>query len=383
MTEPTEIAEGLREAWNGSFVALTCFSCGRRRVGDLAGSCLSCRKPLRVDYDLAPGLPLPGAEAPETLWRYEAVLPVRADHAVTLGEGWTPLHQIAERVWVKDEAQNPTASFKDRGISVAVSAAKALGVEHLAAPSAGNAADSLATYGAAAGIPVTVAMPDDTPQVFVDSCRAHGAEVHLVSGSITDAGRWLSEHGPAGALDVSTLREPFRVEGKKTMAYELLEQFGGGLPEVIVYPTGGGTGLIGMWKAFDEMDRLGWIDRPPRLVSVQSEGCAPVVRAFREGASETEPWREPTCAAHGLRVPDPIGGFLCLRALRETNGTAVAVSEERLYRAADELAARSGLDVCPEGGAAWAGYLGLVEAGGIGATERVVVFNTGAGRKYR
>jgi threonine synthase len=228
-------------------------------------------------------------------------------------------------------------------------------------------------------------MPEDTPRAFIEECRHYGAEVKLVPGTISDAGRWLREHAPKDAFDVSTLREPFRVEGKKTMAYELYEQLGGRLPDVIFYPTGGGTGLIGMWKAFDEMERLGWLRevRRPRLVSVQAAGCAPVVRAFLSGAAVTEPWANAHTSAYGLRVPAPLGGFLCLRALRETQGSAIAVSEERIGQATRALAARTGVDICPEGGAAWAAYEELRARGAIADTDCVIVFNTGTGLKYR
>ncbi len=240
----------------------------------------------------------------------------------------------------------------------------------------------LAAYGAAAGLPVVVAMPRDTPRAFVDECVLYGAEVHLVDGTIADAGKWLREHGPKDAFDVSTLREPHRIEGKKTMACRLLqEEPCGELPDVIVYPTGGGTGLVGMWKAFDEMQALGWIgDTRPRLVSVQAEGCAPVVKAFRENAEVTVPWVDASTKAYGLRVPSPLGGFLCLRALRATRGTAVTVSEARIAEATRELAARTGIDVCPEGGAAWAAAVELRRSGWARPQERVdVVQATGTG----
>jgi threonine synthase len=254
-------------------------------------------------------------------------------------------------------------------MTVAVSMARALGAKALAAPSAGNAAGALAAYGAAAGLPVLVAMPDDTPRIFVDECRHYGATVQLVAGTIAEAGAWLRANAPAGAL---------------TMAYELWEQLGGVLPDVIVYPTGGGTGLVGMWKAFTEMQALGWIGAErPRLVSVQAAGCAPVVAAFAEGRDVTSPWKDPRTRAWGLRVPSPIGGFVCLRALRETNGTAVAIEEEAIEPAAAALARRSGIDVCPEGGAAWAAFERLRASGFIGPRDRTVVFNTGTGLKYR
>jgi threonine synthase len=366
---------------NPHLLRLRCFACGTGHPArELQTVCTRCSMPLRVDYALAPFTP----SGPQDLWRYAPVLPIDRASAVTLGEGFTPLLRVEERVWVKDESRNPTGSFKARGMAVAVSMAKALGARGLAAPSAGNAAGALAAYGAAAGLPVTVAMPEDTPRPFVEECRHYGAETHLVPGTIADAGRWLKEHGPRDAFDVSTLKEPYRVEGKKTMAYELFEQFGGSLPDAIVYPTGGGTGLVGMWKAFDEMQALGFIDAArPRLVSVQAEGCAPVVRAFVAGAERTEPWPAPRTEAYGLRVPSPIGGFICLRALRETGGTALAVAESAIGPAARELSRRSGIDVCPEGGAAWAAVNQLRQTGWLGERDRVVVFNTGTGLKYR
>ncbi len=343
--------------------------------------------PLRVVYRLDHGtMPRKAVQGgPTSLWRYQAVLPL-ADGEVTLSEGWTPLVPAGDDVWVKDEARNPTGSFKARGMSAAVSVAAALGARALAAPSAGNAAGALAAYGAAARLPVTVAMPDDTPRPFVEECRLYGAEVALVPGTISDAGRWLRANGPADAFDVSTLREPYRVEGKKTMAYELFEQCDGVLPDVIVYPTGGGTGLVGMWKAFGEMRALGWLApdaRLPRMVSVQAVGCAPVARAFETGAERTEPWPDPATRAYGLRVPAPIGGFLCVRALRETGGTAVTVAEEAIGPATARLASTTGVDVCPEGGAAWAALEVLRDRGWIARGERVVLFNTGTGLKYR
>ena len=225
-------------------------------------------------------------------------------------------------------------------------------------------------------------MPEDTPRPFVEECRHYGAEVHLVAGSIADAGKWLRANGPRDAFDVSTLKEPYRVEGKKTMAYELFDQLGD-LPDVIIYPTGGGTGLVGMWKAFGEMRELGWTEKRPRLVSVQSDGCAPVVAAFAAREETTHPWPNPRTSAYGLRVPSPVGGFLCLRALRETGGTAVAVPEAEIAPGAAELSRRSGIDACPEGGAAWAALGRLRADGFIERDARVVLFNTGTGLKYR
>jgi threonine synthase len=360
---------------------LSCFACGTahdHRV--LQTVCTKCGMPLRVDYVLRSFRPA----GPPTLWRYAPVLPIDPSSAVSLAEGFTPLLPAGDGVQIKDESRNPTGSFKARGMALAVSLAKALGAKGLLAPSAGNAAGALAAYGAAADLPVTVAMPEDTPRAFVEECRHYGAQVHLVAGSIADAGKWLKANGPRDAFDVSTLKEPYRVEGKKTMAYELHEQLDGKLPEVIVYPTGGGTGLVGMWKAFDEMESIGWIGRQrPRLVSVQAEGCAPVVKGFVERAEKTEPWPDPQTEAYGLRVPSPIGGFICLRALRETNGTAVAVAESEIAPAARELSRKTGIDVCPEGGAAWAATSRLLATGWIKPGERIVVFNTGTGLKYR
>jgi len=365
---------------NSSLRGLTCFACGvAHDHRSLHTVCKKCGMPLRVDYDLRSFTPA----GPPTLWRYAPVLPIDPAQAVSLAEGFTPLLAAGERLFIKDESRNPTGSFKARGMSLAVSMARALGAGSLAAPSAGNAAGALAAYGAAAHLPVTVAMPDDTPRAFVEECRHYGAEVHLVAGTISDAGKWLKQHGPRDAFDVSTLKEPYRVEGKKTLAYELYEQMGG-LPDAIVYPTGGGTGLVGMWKAFDEMQAMGWIGpERPRLVSVQAEGCAPVVKAFSEPVPSTERWPAPRTEAFGLRVPAPIGGFICLRALRETRGTAVAVPEREIAEAARELSRRTGIDVCPEGGAAWAATKRLYATGWLRENDRVVVFNTGTGLKYR
>src|SRR5256885_5189988 len=300
-----------------SFAGLTCFSCNAAHDPQrLQTVCTKCGLPLRVDYQLKNFEPT----VRPSLWRYDAALPVRADDAVTLCEGWTPFIGVEDGVLLKDEARNPTGSFKARGMTLAVTMAKALGARALAAPSAGNAAGALAAYGAAANLPVTVAMPRDTPRAFVEECRHYGAEVHLVDGTIADAGKWLKANGPKDAFDVSTLKEPYRIEGKKTMAYELYEQLGE-LPDAIVYPTGGGTGLLGMWKAFSEMESMGWTRKKPPLISVQAEGCAPVVKAFHGGRQAAEPWKDARTAAYGLRVPSPIGGFSCVWGLPATHGT--------------------------------------------------------------
>jgi threonine synthase len=375
-------------AFNARLTQLTCFACGRAHDPHVPQRvCTACGMPLRVDYRLDRStLPRPAlAKRPATLWRYREVLPLAAGE-VTLGEGWTPVVQVEDRVWIKDESRNPTGSFKARGLAMAVSVAHALGAQSLAAPSAGNAAGALAAYGARAGIPVVVAMPEDTPRNCIEECRVYGAHVELVPGTISDAGQWLRDHGPADAFDVSTLKEPYRVEGKKTMAYELYEQFDGTMPDVIVYPTGGGTGLVGMGKALEEMRALGWIAegaKLPRFVSVQTAGCAPVVRAFDNGAERTEAWADADTRAWGLRVPAPIGGFICLRVIRETHGTAVAVSEGEIAPATRALSAQTGIDICPETGAAWSAFVSLRASGWITPTDRVVVFNTGTGLKYR
>ncbi|MDF2729538.1 MAG: threonine synthase [Acidimicrobiia bacterium] len=380
-------ASGPVASFNPEFESLTCFDCGaHHEIGRLHSVCESCGLPLQVNMRLKPDTDPASVidRSIYSLWRYSKVLPVLPEAAITLTEGWTPLVQADGQTWVKDEARNPTGSFKARGMSMGVSAAVALGARRLVAPSAGNAAGALAAYGAAAGVEVLVAMPEDTPRQFVEECRQYGAQVELVPGTIADSGRWLAEHRSPDDFDLSTLKEPFRVEGKKTMGYELWEQFDGDLPDVIVYPTGGGTGLVGMWKAFDEMEAMGWIGATrPRLVSVQSDGCAPVVEGFRRNNRRTEPWPDARTTAYGLRVPNPIAGFICLRALRETGGTAIAVPESDIEKAAAALSAATGVDACPEAGAAWAAHETLRDRGWIGPEERTLVFNTGTGLKYR
>ncbi|GFE85656.1 threonine synthase [Steroidobacter agaridevorans] len=371
-----------------NLAGIHCFACETAHdPQQLLTVCRACGLPLRVDYNLSSvNLSLRDLQSREpSLWRYRELLPLLPGDEVSLVEGLTPLLQVEANVWVKDESRNPTGSFKARGMALAVSMAKHLGAQALAAPSAGNAAGALAAYGARAGLPVTVAMPVDTPKAFFDECELYGATIHRVQGTIADAGKFLREHGPKDAFDVSTLKEPYRIEGKKTMAFELVEQFDGEIPDVVIYPTGGGTGLVGMWKAFDEMERLGWIPRGrrPRFVSVQSAGCAPVAKAFLEGKDRTEPWPNPHTHAYGLRVPSPIGGFICVRVLRESNGAAVMVTDEDADAATRQLASRTGIDVCPEGGAAWSALQTLRASRVIRDADRVVVFNTGTGLKYR
>lgn len=357
----------------------------------------SCGKPLLVKYDLARAVhtlthaALAG-RAPN-LWRYREVLPVdRDENIITLGEGFTPLLK-AERLgralgltqlYIKDEAFNPTASFKARGMAVAVSMAKALGVTKLAVPSAGNAAGALAAYAARAGLEAYIFMPRDAPRANLIEAQLCGAHVELVDGVITDCAQRLAEgRDQHGYFDVSTLKEPYRVEGKKTMGYELAEQMSWQLPDLIIYPTGGGTGLIGLWKAFDEMEAMGWIDsRRPRMVTVQASGCAPIVRAFEAGKTEADEFPHPETIAAGLRVPRAIGDFLMLEILRRSGGTAIAVSDAEILDAVRELAETEGLFASPEGAAGVPALRRLRAEQNIDEDERVVLFNTASGLKY-
>jgi threonine synthase len=376
---------------------LYCSSCGKEhQPGRLYNLC-ECGKPLMVAYDLdRAGRTLTKeslAGRVPSLWRYREVLPVRSDsNIVSLGEGMTPLlkaERLASRVgmrnlYIKDESLNPTASFKARGMTTAVSMAKELGAKKLAVPSAGNAAGALAAYARRAGLEAFIFMPRDTPRANIIECQQMGAEVTLIDGLITDCGRIVAERKQAeGWFDVSTLKEPYRVEGKKTMGYELAEQFNWELPDVILYPTGGGTGLIGMWKAFDEMEKLGWIgDRRPRMVCVQAEGCAPIVRAFAEGASVGADIPNARTVASGLRVPKAVGDFIMLDILRKSGGAAVSVSDEELIRAVKEIGSAEGLFVAPEGGACLPALKKLLEQGAVNREETVVLYNTGSGLKY-
>lgn len=366
-------------------IELSCFACGTPHdPSKLQTVCTECGLPIRVEVELPQAPPEDVIDAKvDSMWRYSAVLPVPIEESVSLGEGWTPVTDVGGGVFIKDESGNPTRSFKDRGMSMAVSAARRLGAERVVAPSAGNAAVALSAYGQEAGLPVLVAMPDDTPGGIVAACRGYGADVELVDGDISVAGKWLSQHRGESDFDVSTLKEPYRVEGKKTMGYEIFEQFEGNLPDVVLYPTGGGTGLVGMWKAWGEMEEMGWIgsDRP-RMVSVQSAGCAPIVKAFEEGREDITAWPNPVTRAWGLRVPSPIGGFLCLRAIHETEGGAFAVPEETIHETTARMTEKTGIDFCPEGGAAWAAMESLRERGVIAEDETVLVWNTGSGKNY-
>jgi threonine synthase len=377
---------------------LECAACHlEHEARRLLNLCRECGKPLLVRYDLERAKrslkkeSLAGRRA--DLWRYREVLPVENDeNIVSLGEGWTPLlraknlgQQIGiDQLYIKDESQNPTQSFKARGMSTAVSMAKELGATMLAVPSAGNAAGALAAYAARAGLRCFIFMPDDTPRANVIECEQTGAHVTLMAGLITDCGAEVARRKDAeGWFDVSTLKEPYRVEGKKTLGYELAEQFNWELPDLIIYPTGGGTGLIGMWKAFAEMEEMGWIDsRRPRMVTVQARGCAPIVQAFETGKRIADEFADAQTVASGLRVPKAIGDFLILDALRESGGTAVAVTDQELIAATKKIGDAEGIFCAPEGAACLPALRRLLDADLIKTDERVVLFNTGAGVKY-
>ena len=359
--------------------------------------CERCGRPLVARYDLArlrERVPRESLGRHGTdLWRYRALLPFADTFAaVRLGEGGTPLlplHALATELglaalWVKEESPNPTQSFKARGLVLAVNGARAWGLKGIALPSAGNAGSAAAAYAAAAGLPCRVAIPDDTPESCILELEGYGAEVRLVPGTIAECGRVVAHWAPAPEWwNVATFKEPFRLEGKKTLGYEIAEQLGWELPDAILYPTGGGTGLVGMAKAFDEMRELGWIgERLPRLVAVQVSGCAPVVRAFESRAAKVEPWANAVTVASGLRVPSPFADTLILDAIRRSGGTAVAVPEEAMLDAMLELARLEGCFACPEGGATLAGLRQLVTSGEIARDARVVIYNTGSGLKY-
>ena len=359
--------------------------------------CKSDGGPLLVRYDLrrVRDSITKGAlrERPETLWRYRELLPHEdPDNIVTLGELNTPLLDTPSlgeelgipKLRVKDEGLLPTGTFKARGAAVGMTRAAELGVETLALPSAGNAGSAWAAYGARAGIRVIVVMPDRTPKVIVREASAYGGEVYTVAGSIADAGAVVKKIcADRGWYDASTLREPYRIEGKKTMGFELAEQLGWRVPDVIVYPTGGGVGLIGMWKAFDELRAIGWLDgKRPRFVVAQAGGCAPIVDAFTKGLDESRPWPDPTTFAAGIRVPKALGDFIVLRALRESEGTALAVSDDEIADAMGLAGESEGLLLCPEGGCALAVTRELRRSGWISESDEVVIFNTGTGLKY-
>jgi threonine synthase len=377
---------------------LECPECGRRYdAGKLQTICQVCNSPLLARYDLKKAgqtlSPEAAAARPRGMWRWAEILPVREEkHRLELGEGDTPLVPAVRlgagigltRLAIKDESGNPTGSFKARGLAMGVSKAMELGAKEFVIPTAGNAGGALAAYAARGKALAHVFMPRDAPAANQIEVKAFGAELILVDGLISDAGKQAAEQARKKKwFDMSTFKEPYRVEGKKTMGLEIAEQCGWDLPDVILYPTGGGTGLVGMWKAFAEMEELGWIgSKRPRMVSVQAEGCAPIVRAIQEGTERAEPWPNAATTAAGLRVPTPFADRLILRAIRESRGTAVAVSDEAIDVAQKEIAKLEGLLAAPEGAANWAALKDLVRSGWMGPDERVVLFNTGSGLKY-
>ena len=377
---------------------LECTRCGERYAAhELHNLCPKCGKVLFARYDLQRVRAEVRRDAlavrEPTMWRYREVMPVEDPaNIMTLGEGMTPLlplpaiaRQLGLRhVYAKEEGLNPTGSFKARGLSAAVSKAKELGVRAVAMPSAGNAGSAAAAYCARAGMELYLVMPVDVPHVNQVECATYGAHTYLIHGLINDAGRSLRAQGQAkGWFDLSTLKEPYRVEGKKTMGYELAEQFNWSLPDVVIYPTGGGTGIVGMWKAFQELEALGWIGgHRPRMVIVQAAGCAPIVRAHRDGRDHAEPWHDARTIAAGLRVPEAIGDYLILQAVRDSGGMSYAVTDEEILADMRELAAAEGLFACPEGAATFGALKAMVREGRVTPEERVVLFNTGAGLKY-
>ncbi len=379
---------------------LACTLCGREHDASVPQNVSACcAKPLFAHYDLAAAArtltPASLRTREKSLWRYREVLPVRASSdIVTLGEGWTPLlpaPRLAAKhglrsLFIKDEAQNPTASFKARGMTAAVSMAKQFGLKKLAVPSAGNAAGALAAYAARAGIEAHIFMPIDTPRANIVECDQLGAYVTLINGLITDCGAEVAKRKAAeGWFDVSTLKEPYRAEGKKTLGYELAEQLNWTLPDVILYPTGGGTGLIGMWKAFDEMEKLGLIapgTKRPRMFTVQADGCQPIVRAFETGEKFAAEHLQAHTRASGLRVPKAIGDFIMLDALRASHGGAIAISDDAMLLVTREVGEAEGIFVAPEGAACYAALKQLLAAGTINPEESVVLFNTSTGLKY-
>ncbi len=377
---------------------LECPECGKEYDPDRVQSfCNDCRSPLLARYDLkkvaAEVTPAQVSSRPRGLWRWAELLPVRKESfRLTLGEGDTPLlpagrlgpKNKVNRLFIKDESSNPSGSFKARGLCVAVARARELGLEEFVIPTAGNAGSALAFYAARSGSQAHVFMPRDAPLPSQTDVQLAGADLTLVDGLISDAARQASAAAQGtNWFDVSTFKEPYRVEGKKTMGLELAESFNWQLPDVIIYPTGGGTGLVGMWKAFAELEALGWIGpRRPRMVSVQADGCAPVVRAFLSGAQRTEPWENAHTFAAGLRVPNVFADRLVLRVLRESQGMAVSVTDEEISDARNAIAREEGLLACPEGAASLTGLRNLVRIGWVHPEEMVVLFNTGSGLKY-
>ncbi len=380
------------------YTHLECTACGETHVADEVQTvCKKCGKPLFAKYDVekikdsVTRRELVGRKA--SMWRYFELLPVKERrNIVSLGEGWTPLTHVSrlgkeiglKNLWIKDEGIIPTGTFKARGLGMAISKAKELGIKSVALPSAGNAAGAMAAYGARAGMKVYVFMPKDAPKVNMVECQVVGAKVVLVDGLITDAGKLVKEGmDEMQWFNVATLGEPYRVEGKKTMGIEVAEQMDWKLPDVIIYPTGGGTGIIGMWKVFDELEELGWIgSERPRMVSVQAEGCAPIVKAYKEGADESRFFEDAETKAAGLRVPKALADFLVLNAARESGGECIAVSDEEIMEGVSDIGKHEGMFVCPEGAATYAALRKMLDQGSVDKTDKVVLFNTGSGLKY-
>ncbi len=381
----------------GQAFVLVCSRCEQKHPAQVLQNLCACGAPLIVKYELDAvkvtwSKTQLRSDKRADLWRYAPVLPADVTEAVTLGEGWTPLISAgglskmlgAASVFIKDEAQNPTDSFKARGLSCAVTMARKLGAKKLAIPTAGNAGSALAAYAAKAGIPAFIFMPDDVPQSNFVECRALGATVTLVNGLISDCGRMVAERKEReGWFEVSTLKEPYRIEGKKTMGYELAEQFNWELPDAILYPCGGGVGLIGMWKAFAELEELGWIgSKRPKMIAVQASGCAPITDAWQQGATDIKFAADAHTVASGLRVPGPLGGFLVLKAVRESGGTVVSISDEAMLDWGIQMAKQEGIFPAPEGGACVAALAQLLKSGFVEPDEKIVIFNTGSGLKY-
>ena len=383
---------------NSTFSHLECSKCGiKYSKNELHNLSPCCSLPLFPKYDLEKARSvlhksdLKNRES--TMWRYQEMMPVDyEENIISLGEGWTPLvnaDRLGEllgfpNLYLKNESINPTGSFKDRGMSVAISKAKEFGLNKLAIPTAGNAGGATAAYTAKTGQEAFIFMPSDTPKAFQVECEQYGAHVEMIDGMINDCGKIVAKQKEKeGWFDISTLKEPYRIEGKKTMGYELAEQFNWDLPDVIIYPTGGGTGLIGMWKAFDEMEALGWISsKRPKMITVQAKGCSPIVDAFEQGLDRAQPFQNPKTSALGLRVPSAVGDFLILNSIRESEGVALSVTDDELMYGVKQIGTAEGIFSAPEGGATVAALPRLLDLGIIKPKDRIVLFITGSGLKY-
>ena len=383
---------------NSTFSHLECSKCGvKYSKTELHNLSPCCTLPLFPQYDLEKAksiLHKKDLKSRESnMWRYREIMPVEfKENIISLGEGWTPLVQANRlgelkgfsNLYLKNESINPTGSFKDRGMSVAISKAREFHLKNIAIPTAGNAGGSAAAYAAKAGQEAFIFMPNDTPKAFQVECDQYGAHVEMIDGLISDCGKIVGERKEKeGWFDISTLKEPYRVEGKKTMGYELAEQFNWDLPDVIIYPTGGGTGLIGMWKAFDEMETMGWISsKRPKMISVQAKGCSPIVDAFDQGLDRAQPFQNPKTSALGLRVPSAVGDFLILNSIRESEGVALSVTDDELMYGVKQIGTAEGIFSAPEGGATVAALPKLLDLGIIKPKDRIVLFITGSGLKY-